>query len=66
MGGTPMIRRTSSGKQIALGYPLYAGDHNDSLPVAGTETPIDTVLDLHMDQEPTASPLLVFSLCVAA
>ncbi|MFM7215273.1 MAG: type II secretion system protein, partial [Verrucomicrobiota bacterium] len=35
-----MIRCTSNEKQIALGYQLYATDHDDSLPVAGTETPI--------------------------
>ncbi len=35
-----MIRCTSNEKQIALGYQLYSTDHDDSLPVAGTETPI--------------------------
>jgi prepilin-type N-terminal cleavage/methylation domain-containing protein/prepilin-type processing-associated H-X9-DG protein len=35
-----MIRCTSNEKQIALGYLLYALDHADQLPVAGTEVPI--------------------------
>ncbi len=34
------IRCTSNEKQIALGYLLYAGDHGDLLPVAGTEVPV--------------------------
>ena len=33
------IKCTSNEKQIALGYLLYAGDHSDFLPVAGTEVP---------------------------
>lgn len=33
------IKCTSNEKQIALGYLLYAGDHSDYLPVAGTEVP---------------------------
>lgn len=33
------IKCTSNEKQIALGYLLYAGDHSDYLPVAGTEAP---------------------------
>jgi prepilin-type N-terminal cleavage/methylation domain-containing protein len=35
-----MIKCTSNEKQIGLGYLLYATDHNDLLPVAGTEVPI--------------------------
>ncbi|MBL9172696.1 MAG: prepilin-type N-terminal cleavage/methylation domain-containing protein [Verrucomicrobiales bacterium] len=33
------IKCTSNEKQVALGYLLYAGDHSDFLPVAGTEVP---------------------------
>jgi prepilin-type N-terminal cleavage/methylation domain-containing protein/prepilin-type processing-associated H-X9-DG protein len=34
-----VIKCVSNEKQIALGYMLYATDHSDFLPVAGTEMP---------------------------
>ncbi len=34
-----MVKCVSNEKQIALGYMLYATDHSDYLPVAGTEVP---------------------------
>jgi len=34
-----MVKCVSNEKQIALGYTLYATDHSDYLPVAGTEVP---------------------------
>ena len=33
------IKCVSNEKQIGLGYMLYAGDHSEYLPVAGTEVP---------------------------
>lgn len=34
------IKCVSNEKQIALGYTLYTMDHDDYLPVAGTEVPV--------------------------